>query len=125
MFRLLIVDDNPRDTALLRNLLKGLTRPYEAYYCRSSKLRTSNKIRWLRRTVAMRPVRYDESEHSDCRHGTRLLPSILHHSPSSRPGGRVAPPATGRFQTQTVATSLTTTRPIVLGCPSPLVVRMG
>jgi len=30
--------------------------------CRSSKLRTSNKIRWLRRTVAMRPVRYDESE---------------------------------------------------------------
>src|SRR5690242_11544335 len=53
---------------------------------------------------------------SDCSHGTRLLPSILHHSPSSRPGGRVAPSATGRFQTQTVATSLTTTRPIVLDC---------
>jgi len=57
---------------------------------------------------------------SDCRHGTRLLPSILHHSPSSRPGGRVAPSATGRFQTQKIATSLTTTRPIVLDCPSPL-----
>jgi two-component system, chemotaxis family, response regulator Rcp1 len=32
VFRLLIVDDNPADAELLRQLLKTLKRPYEAYY---------------------------------------------------------------------------------------------
>jgi chemotaxis family two-component system response regulator Rcp1 len=32
MFRLLVVDDNPADAELLRQLLKSLNRPHEAYF---------------------------------------------------------------------------------------------
>src|SRR5690348_15478927 len=32
MFRLLIVDDNPLDQALLRDLLRALGRPHEVYF---------------------------------------------------------------------------------------------